>query len=186
MSYRVVLLPQSHIAEPKDLLILSIRKIGSFIRITMIKFDAPNWVSSILLFRTKGGFILRPYFFTSKFLFWFEIFNKMTAFKHYLSPPWIKSIFQYFTATIELYEGNTQANSTVWTSFDAPPLPAIEQQAYIIPATIVSMRETITEKGITNKHVLSMFLPIYFWCSNNLNIFLKKKKNFQWDYQPEP
>lgn len=62
----------------------------------------------------------------------------------------------YFLATIELYEGNTQANSTVWTSFDAPPLPAIEQQAYIIPATIVSMRETITEKGITNKHVLSM------------------------------
>lgn len=61
----------------------------------------------------------------------------------------------FFLATIELYEGNTQANSTVWTSFDAPPLPAIEQQAYIIPATIVSMRETITEKGITNKHVLS-------------------------------
>lgn len=61
----------------------------------------------------------------------------------------------FLLATIELYEGNTQANSTVWTSFDAPPLPAIEQQAYIIPATIVSMRETITEKGITNKHVLS-------------------------------
>lgn len=66
-------------------------------------------------------------------------------------------MFELNVATIELYEGNTQANSTVWTSFDAPPLPAIEQQAYIIPATIVSMRETITEKGITNKHVLSTY-----------------------------
>lgn len=66
-----------------------------------------------------------------------------------------ESYIMFNIATIELYEGNTQANSTVWTSFDAPPLPAIEQQAYIIPATIVSMRETITEKGITNKHVLS-------------------------------
>ncbi|XP_031634273.1 ER membrane protein complex subunit 1 isoform X2 [Contarinia nasturtii] len=56
--------------------------------------------------------------------------------------------------TIELYEGNTQANKTVWTSFGTPPLPIVEQQAYIIPATIVSMKETITEKGITNKHVL--------------------------------
>lgn len=67
-------------------------------------------------------------------------------------------LFVYLSilATIELYEGNTQANSTVWTSFDAPPLPTIEQQAYIIPANIVSMRETITEEGITNKHVLSM------------------------------
>lgn len=59
------------------------------------------------------------------------------------------------TASVELYEGTTQANSTVWTSFDAPPLPTIEQQAFIIPATVVSLRETITEKGITSKHVLS-------------------------------
>lgn len=62
-----------------------------------------------------------------------------------------------FPATIELYEGNTQANKTVWTSFGTPPLPIVEQQAYIVPATIVALKETITEKGITNKHVLSTF-----------------------------
>lgn len=63
----------------------------------------------------------------------------------------------FYKATIELYEGTTQTNSTLWSSFDAPPLPTVEQQAYIIPAQVVAMRETITEKGITNKHVLSMF-----------------------------
>lgn len=55
-----------------------------------------------------------------------------------------------------MYEGNTQANSTVWSSLDAPPLPVIEQQSYIFPANVQTMRETITEKGITNKHILSM------------------------------
>lgn len=66
-------------------------------------------------------------------------------------------MFFFSKATIELYEGTTQTNSTVWSSFDAPPLPTVEQQAYIIPAQVVAMKETITEKGITNKHVLSMF-----------------------------
>lgn len=61
----------------------------------------------------------------------------------------------YFIAAIELFEGNTQANSTLWTSFDAPPLPSIEQQSYIIPSNVLTMKETITEKGITHKHVLS-------------------------------
>lgn len=55
---------------------------------------------------------------------------------------------------VELYEGKTQANSTVWSSLGAPPLPLIESQTYILPANMVSMKETITEKGITNKHVL--------------------------------
>lgn len=58
-------------------------------------------------------------------------------------------------ASVELYEGKTQANSTVWSSLDAPQLPMIEKQSYVLPANVVTLKETITEKGITNKHVLS-------------------------------
>lgn len=57
-----------------------------------------------------------------------------------------------------MYEGKTQANSTVWSSLDTPPLPMVERQSYILPANVVSLKETITEKGITNKHVLSKLL----------------------------
>lgn len=56
--------------------------------------------------------------------------------------------------SIELYEGKTQSNSTVWSSLGSPPLPLIERQIYIMPANISVLRETITEKGITNKHIL--------------------------------
>uniref|UniRef100_U5ER11 ER membrane protein complex subunit 1 n=1 Tax=Corethrella appendiculata TaxID=1370023 RepID=U5ER11_9DIPT len=56
--------------------------------------------------------------------------------------------------SIELYEGKTQANSTVWSSLDTPPLPLVERQSYILPVSIEAMEETITEKGITNKHIL--------------------------------
>ncbi|KAL9895126.1 ER membrane protein complex subunit 1 isoform 1-T1 [Glossina fuscipes fuscipes] len=56
--------------------------------------------------------------------------------------------------TIELYEGKTQANSTVWSSLNAPPLPLVERQSYIMPAMVETLRETITERGITNKDVL--------------------------------
>ncbi|GAB0095170.1 ER membrane protein complex subunit 1 [Sergentomyia squamirostris] len=56
--------------------------------------------------------------------------------------------------TIELYEGKIQANSTVWSSLNSPPVPLVERQSYIIPANVLSMKETITEKGITNKDVL--------------------------------
>ncbi|XP_023300115.2 ER membrane protein complex subunit 1 isoform X2 [Lucilia cuprina] len=56
--------------------------------------------------------------------------------------------------TIELYEGKTQANSTVWSSLNAPPMPLVERQSYIIPTSVAAMRETITERGITSKDVL--------------------------------
>ncbi|XP_053696909.1 ER membrane protein complex subunit 1 [Sabethes cyaneus] len=57
-------------------------------------------------------------------------------------------------SSLELYEGKTQANSTVWSSLDAPPLPLVERQTYILPVAVASMKETITEKGITSKHIL--------------------------------
>lgn len=56
--------------------------------------------------------------------------------------------------TVELYEGKTQSNSTVWSSLHAPQLPLVERQSYILPGHVVAMHETITERGITNKHVL--------------------------------
>lgn len=65
-----------------------------------------------------------------------------------------EKVRRYEVATVELYEGKTQANSTVWSSLGSPPLPLVERQIYIIPAQVATMRETITEKGITNKHVL--------------------------------
>lgn len=65
------------------------------------------------------------------------------------------------SATIELYEGKTQANSTVWSSLSAPPMPLVERQTYIIPTLVTSMRETITERGITSKDILSMKLSFF-------------------------
>ncbi|XP_034117665.1 ER membrane protein complex subunit 1 isoform X1 [Drosophila albomicans] len=56
--------------------------------------------------------------------------------------------------TIELYEGNAQANNSVWSSLQAPSMPLVERQSYIIPTIVEALRETITERGITNKHVL--------------------------------
>jgi len=34
-------------------------------------------------------------------------------------------------------------------------MPLVERQSYIIPTIVEALRETITERGITNKHVLS-------------------------------
>lgn len=56
--------------------------------------------------------------------------------------------------TIELYESKTQTNSTAWSSLSAPTLPLVERQSYIIPTPVETLKETITERGITNKHVL--------------------------------
>lgn len=58
--------------------------------------------------------------------------------------------------TLELYEGKTQSNSTAFSSLAPPLLPLVEKQSYILPAQIDTMQVTLTEKGITSKHVLSM------------------------------
>ena len=57
-------------------------------------------------------------------------------------------------AVLELYEGKKQSNATTFSSLYPPPLPMVLRQSYIFPAHISSMGVTITEKGITNKHVL--------------------------------
>lgn len=65
-------------------------------------------------------------------------------------------------SSVELYEGTTQSNSSAFSSLSRIDLmPAIvEQQTYIFPTGIEVMEDTITERGITNKHILSMKLII--------------------------
>ncbi|XP_040278633.1 ER membrane protein complex subunit 1 isoform X2 [Bufo bufo] len=55
---------------------------------------------------------------------------------------------------LELYEGTEQYNSTSFSSLDRPHLPHVLQQSYIFPSTIRAMQATITERGITSRHVL--------------------------------
>ncbi|KAF2896776.1 hypothetical protein ILUMI_09394 [Ignelater luminosus] len=55
---------------------------------------------------------------------------------------------------IELYEGSVQSNSTAFSSHAVSQLPHAEAQAYIFPGTPLAMQATITERGITNKHIL--------------------------------
>lgn len=57
-------------------------------------------------------------------------------------------------ATLELYEGKIQSNTTAFSSLATTKLPIVERQAFIFPASIEYMQETITEKGITSKHII--------------------------------
>lgn len=59
-----------------------------------------------------------------------------------------------FTA-LELYEGTEQYNATAFSSLDRPQLPQVLQQSYIFPSPISAMEATITERGITSRHLLS-------------------------------
>ena len=58
-----------------------------------------------------------------------------------------------FTA-LELYEGTAQYNATAFSSLDRPQLPQVLQQSYIFPSAISAMEATITERGITSRHLL--------------------------------
>ncbi|MEQ2157484.1 hypothetical protein GOODEAATRI_002321 [Goodea atripinnis] len=46
-------------------------------------------------------------------------------------------------------------NSTVFSSLDRPHAPQVLQQSYIFPSSISTMEATLTEKGITSRHLLS-------------------------------
>ena len=56
---------------------------------------------------------------------------------------------------LELYEGTEQYNVTAFSSLDRPQLPQVLQQSYIFPSSISAMEATITERGITSRHLLS-------------------------------
>ncbi|XP_041859597.1 ER membrane protein complex subunit 1 isoform X2 [Melanotaenia boesemani] len=57
-------------------------------------------------------------------------------------------------SVIELYEGMELYNSTVFSSLDRPHVPQVLQQSYIFPSSISTMEATLTEKGITSRHLL--------------------------------
>ena len=56
---------------------------------------------------------------------------------------------------LELYEGTEQYNASAFSSLDRPQLPQVLQQSYIFPSSISAMEATITERGITSRHLLS-------------------------------
>uniref|UniRef100_A0A665URL0 ER membrane protein complex subunit 1 n=1 Tax=Echeneis naucrates TaxID=173247 RepID=A0A665URL0_ECHNA len=57
-------------------------------------------------------------------------------------------------SVIELYEGMELYNSSVFSSLDRPHAPQVLQQSYIFPSSISTMEATLTEKGITSRHLL--------------------------------
>ncbi|KAL4646018.1 ER membrane protein complex subunit 1 isoform X3 [Arapaima gigas] len=76
------------------------------------------------------------------------------------SENWV--VYEYWNAksrrnefsVLELFEGTELYNSTVFSSLDRPHLPQVLQQSYIFPSSISTMEATLTEKGITSRHLL--------------------------------
>ncbi|XP_050012736.1 ER membrane protein complex subunit 1 isoform X1 [Alexandromys fortis] len=76
------------------------------------------------------------------------------------SENWV--VYQYWNSkarrneltALELYEGTEQYNATAFSSLDRPQLPQVLQQSYIFPSSISAMEATITERGITSRHLL--------------------------------
>uniref|UniRef100_A0AAZ3QKT0 ER membrane protein complex subunit 1 n=1 Tax=Oncorhynchus tshawytscha TaxID=74940 RepID=A0AAZ3QKT0_ONCTS len=60
-------------------------------------------------------------------------------------------------SVLELFEGTELYNSTVFSSLDRPHLPQVLQQTYIFPSPITTMEATLTEKGITSRHLLGQY-----------------------------
>lgn len=69
---------------------------------------------------------------------------------------------------LELFEGMELYNSTVFSSLDRPHLPQVLQQSYIFPSPISTLEATLTEKGITSRHLLGQFSSLY----SNVNFSL--------------
>lgn len=59
-------------------------------------------------------------------------------------------------STIEMYEGKEQSNSTAFSSLSKSLFkPVLDKQSFILPVSQVdAIKETITERGITSKHIL--------------------------------
>ena len=57
--------------------------------------------------------------------------------------------------SLELFEGKTQNNATVFSSIHNTLSPLVERQAYILaPSYVTALKDTVTEKGITTKNLL--------------------------------
>uniref|UniRef100_A0AAY4DCU0 ER membrane protein complex subunit 1 n=1 Tax=Denticeps clupeoides TaxID=299321 RepID=A0AAY4DCU0_9TELE len=57
-------------------------------------------------------------------------------------------------SVLEQYEGTELYNSSVFSSLDRPHPPQVLQQSYIFPSPINTLEATLTEKGITSRHLL--------------------------------
>nr|XP_022904767.1 ER membrane protein complex subunit 1 [Onthophagus taurus] len=76
------------------------------------------------------------------------------------SENWV--VYSYFNekfrrmemGSLELYEGARQSNSTAFSSHALSQLPHVETLSCILPAYPLAMVATLTERGITNKHLL--------------------------------
>lgn len=90
---------------------------------------------------------------------WFPVVDSM--YSTFLKP--LSFQYQYWNTkarrneftVLELYEGTEQYNATAFSSLDRPLLPQVLQQSYIFPSAISAMEATITERGITSRHLLS-------------------------------
>ena len=58
-------------------------------------------------------------------------------------------------ASMEFFEGKEQHNATAFSSIHHSPLPPmVETQSFIFPSYVSTLASTVTEKGITARHVL--------------------------------
>lgn len=59
-------------------------------------------------------------------------------------------------STVEMYEGKVQSNSSAFSSLSKSLFkPVLDKQSYVLPVSHVdAIKETITERGITSKHIL--------------------------------
>ena len=78
-----------------------------------------------------------------------------------LSENWV--VYTYYNeksrraelGSLELFEGKTQSNATVFSSLHNTVSPLVERQSYILgPAFVTALKDTVTEKGITTKNLL--------------------------------
>ena len=73
--------------------------------------------------------------------------------------------------SLELYDNSNHSNKTVFSSLTTQSV-FVEKQSFILAANVLKMKQTITLKGITNKHVLSKIF------SENFQIIAKFLKIF--------
>ncbi|CAH1784560.1 unnamed protein product [Owenia fusiformis] len=57
-------------------------------------------------------------------------------------------------SVVEMFEGSKQSNSTDFSSLHPPSPPIVMRQAFIFPFPLSTMAATVTEKGITDKHIM--------------------------------
>ena len=94
--------------------------------------------------------------------YFFSIYRRVQGPYHVVhSENWV--VYTYYNeksrraelGSLELFEGKTQSNATVFSSLHNTVSPLVERQSYILgPAFVTALKDTVTEKGITTKNLL--------------------------------